>query len=141
MVFGMYRKFSYLLTILEHHLDTFGHVNNAVYLELYEQARWELITQNGYSLQTVQELKQGPVILEIKIRFLKELKLRDKVSIETQCTDVQKAVSTLTQRMVNEKGEVCSDAEFKFGFFDLTRRKLIPPTARWLKAIGADETV
>ena len=31
--------YEYDKTILEQHLDTFGHVNNAVYLSLYEEAR------------------------------------------------------------------------------------------------------
>jgi YbgC/YbaW family acyl-CoA thioester hydrolase len=134
----MHQKFTYPLIILEHHLDTFGHVNNAVYLEIYEQARWELITQNGYGLPVVQELKQGPIILEIKVRFLKELKLRDRVTIETQCTELKKAASTISQRSLKEKGELCSDADFKFALFDTVKRKIIAPTPRWLKAIGAD---
>ena len=34
----------YALVIREQHLDTFGHVNNAKYLEILEEARWDLIT-------------------------------------------------------------------------------------------------
>ena len=37
----------YEVVIREHHLDVFGHVNHAVYLELFEEARWELVTANG----------------------------------------------------------------------------------------------
>ena len=37
----------YPMTILEHHLDTFGHVNNAMYLQLFETARWQWITDGG----------------------------------------------------------------------------------------------
>ena len=36
--------YEYEKTILEQHLDTFGHVNNAAYLVLYEEARWDFIT-------------------------------------------------------------------------------------------------
>lgn len=30
----------YPVVIREHHLDTFGHVNNAAYLDILEEARW-----------------------------------------------------------------------------------------------------
>ena len=76
--------FEYPLTILETHLDTFGHVNNAVYLQIFEEARWELITQNGYGLDKIKETGLGPTILEIKIRYSRELKPRTKIIIKTQ---------------------------------------------------------
>ena len=45
--------FRYPLTILEKHLDSFGHVNNATYLHLYEEARWDFITKRGFGLARV----------------------------------------------------------------------------------------
>jgi acyl-CoA thioester hydrolase len=45
---------TYPLTIKETYLDTFGHVNNAMYLALLEEARWDLITTNGYGLKIIQ---------------------------------------------------------------------------------------
>ena len=73
----------YEVLIKESNLDTFGHVNNAVYLELFEEARWDLVTKNGYGLKEVLERKVGPIILEINIRFMKEIGLREKIKIET----------------------------------------------------------
>lgn len=51
------------------------------------------------------------MILEAKIRFLKELKERQKIKI-------------------------MSDLILTFGLFDLKARKLIAPTEEWNKAIG-----
>jgi YbgC/YbaW family acyl-CoA thioester hydrolase len=132
----MFKKFTYPVTILETHLDIFGHVNNAVYLELYEEARWDFITKNGYGIKEIQERQEGPIILEVQCRFLKELKARDKITIETQVTELKRAASVLSQKMINEKGEVCSEAQFKFGLFDMKRRRLIAPSDLWLHAIG-----
>ncbi len=39
----------YPVTIRETHIDSLGHVNNAVYLTLFEEARWEWITAGGYN--------------------------------------------------------------------------------------------
>jgi acyl-CoA thioesterase FadM len=50
----------YTVLIIERHLDTFGHVNNATYLDLFEAARWEWITSNGFGLERIRELRKVP---------------------------------------------------------------------------------
>jgi len=127
---------AYKLTIKEHHLDTFGHVNNAVYLTLYEEARWELITQRGYSLKVVQEKAQGPVILDLQLKFLKELHLREEITIQTEFIDYTGKIGHLKQTMINSRGEACSEITMTYGLFDLKARKLITPTPEWQKVIG-----
>lgn len=132
------KKFSYPRTIKETHLDTFGHVNNAAYLVLFEEARWELITKNGYGLKKIQETGFGPVILEIKIAFLKELRLREQITIETQMISYEKKIGKLAQQMIRDD-QVCCSAEFVIGFFNLRERQLILPTAEWLAAVGIEK--
>jgi YbgC/YbaW family acyl-CoA thioester hydrolase len=128
--------FDYRLMIRESYLDTFGHMNNATYLSLFEEARWELITRNGYGLHEVQKRKQGPVILEVNLKFMKELKLREEILIRTELLDYKSKIGQLKQQMINAKGEVASEATFTFGLFDLENRRLIPATPEWQKAIG-----
>ena len=65
--------YEYELTILEQHLDTFGHVNNAVYLTLYEEARWDFITKNNLGLKEILDKKIGPVLLDVQLTFKAEL--------------------------------------------------------------------
>lgn len=130
------KKHLYPLSILESHLDTFGHVNNAVYLEIFEEARWDLITGNGYGLNQILESGFGPVVLEINLRFRKELKLRQKVTIETTLKSYDKKLVTIAQEIVDEEGQSYCSAEFRCGLFDLKARKLVLPTPAWLKGIG-----
>ncbi len=126
----------YHLKILEQHLDSYGHVNNATYLTLLEEARWDFITRGGYGYERVHQLKQGPVVLEAHLTFKKELRLREEITIESQVLDYIGKVGTLRQVIYNSSGDVCSDALFKFGFFDLKLRKLVNPTPEWLQALG-----
>lgn len=130
------KTFEHEITIKEAHLDTFGHVNNAKYLEIFEDARWELITQNGYGLKEVMMKKQGPVILEVNLKFRKELKLREKIKVITAGAPFQGKISHIYQKIINSKGEEAAIADFTFGFFDLKERKLIDPTPEWIKAMG-----
>jgi thioesterase-3 len=127
--------FSYPLIIREQHLDTFGHVNNATYLTLLEEARWELITQNGYGLSYIRETGLGPTILEINIKFIKELRLRQEIIIESKMVSYEGKIGKLTQTMLRNN-EPCCVTEFTIGLFSVAERKLVLPTPEWLKAIG-----
>jgi len=128
--------FEYPLLIREFHLDTFGHVNNAVYLQIFEEARWQFITEHGYGLKEIREALKGPVILEINLHFKHEMKLRDQVTIHSQMEKYEGKVGLIKQWITNQKGDICCEATFKMAFFDLKTRKIILPTPEWLKAVG-----
>lgn len=124
-------SFLYKKLILEHHLDTFGHVNNATYLSLYEEARWERITAGGFGLKEIIATQTGPVILEANVRYMREIGLRETISITMEKSEWNGKIGTITQKMINESGAVCSEATFKIGFMDLKSRKLITPPVAW----------
>ena len=126
----------YNLTILEHHLDTFGHVNNATYLALFEEARWELIHQAGYGLEEIRRSRLGPVILEAHLSFKRELTLRKRVTIKTSVDSYAKKIGKMTQLMADDEGNLCCEAAFVFGLFHLDHRRLVDPTPAWLAAMG-----
>lgn len=125
----------YPLIIKEINLDLYRHVNNATYLTLLEDARWDFINSHGYGFAKILETGLGPVVLEITIRYLKELRLRDEIVIETKMVSYEKKIGKMRQEMVRG-GDICCTADITFGLFDLNERKLILPTPEWLKGIG-----
>ncbi len=129
----------YEIFIKEQHLDSFGHVNNAIYLTLFEEARWELITNNGYGLKEVLATNIGPIILQANVKFKKELRLREKVTITTRVTEYRRKIGYVHQEMINEDGELATVAQFTIGLFNLTTRELVPPSERWLRAFGVSK--
>lgn len=129
------KTYLYTLTIKESYLDTFAHVNNATYLTLFEEARWDLLNKNNYGIDKIRETGLGPTILEIKLVFLKELRLHDEIVIETSMLSYERKVGKLMQRMLRQN-EACCEAEFVIGLFSLNERKLVLPTPEWLRAIG-----
>lgn len=129
--------FEYSIQIKEFHLDTFGHVNNAIYMALYEEARWDFITKHGYGLEKIQQERKGPVILESTIRFRRELINREIITIISEPVDPEKSkIMTINQKMLKADGSVASDAIFTVGFMDLDQRKLISAPDDWRKACG-----
>lgn len=126
----------YSVLIRENHVDSLGHMNNATYLALMEEARWEITTERGYGFQEIQKRRQGPVILEVNLKFLREIRLRETIRITVEVTDYEGKVGHLKQQMLKDDGTVAAEAIFAFGLFDMNQRKLISPTSEWLTAVG-----
>src|SRR6056297_3517226 len=76
------KVYSYELTVRGNELDSFGHVNNAVYLNYLEQARWDILRRK----MLLKEWKAKEFLLaviDLHIRYMKELKLFDEIVVET----------------------------------------------------------
>lgn len=127
--------FIYKTQIKEKDLDTLGHVNNAKYLELFEEARWDFITENGFGIDYVKKVGQSPVVLEITIRFKKELKNREYIEIHSIAREWREKIGKISQYIVNQAGQIACEAEFTVGFFDLRERKLVSISPEFQKAI------
>jgi YbgC/YbaW family acyl-CoA thioester hydrolase len=133
----MSKNLDYEFTVRESHLDTFGHVNNAEYLRLFEEARWEIITAGGYGLKEIKEKGVGPVLLEVNLKFKKELRLRQRIRIETEIFEQNSKIFIIKQRMVNVKsGDLHSEALYTAGVFDTEKRKLVDIPDDWRRAVG-----
>src|SRR6185436_10930064 len=88
------------ILISEAHLDSFGHLNHARYLELLEQARWDLITERGFGIDVIREKNMGPTILGVEVKFLRELAPREPIVIRTEFLSYEKKVGKMRQVMV-----------------------------------------
>ena len=128
--------FHYGFTVDHNLLDEYGHVNNARYLDLYEQARWDILDKSGYGPEMVKKSRKGPVILEVNVRFKRELLPGQKIRIETTSRMKNDRIFYFDQVMINEEGKETSQAVFTCALFDLERRKMIKPDEGWLKAFG-----
>jgi acyl-CoA thioester hydrolase len=129
----------YELAIHERHLDTFGHVNNATYLELLEEARWDLISSRGYGLEVIKESQLGPTILRVDVRFRREIKNRQRITVRSWTESYTGKVCTFEQQMLDEQQNLYCEATFTLGLFDLRARKLVLPTPEWLRAVGLSD--
>ncbi|OHD64154.1 MAG: hypothetical protein A2176_00750 [Spirochaetes bacterium RBG_13_51_14] len=72
----------YRLTVRGYELDSFGHVNNAVYFNYCEQARWEILRTRDlfdYFLKNRLIL----VVAEARIRYAREAKVFDELAVHT----------------------------------------------------------
>jgi YbgC/YbaW family acyl-CoA thioester hydrolase len=129
--------FRYEVLIKEQYLDSFGHMNNAAYLVLFEEARWDFITKNGYGLDYIMAHQKGPVVLEANLKFQKEIFCRETITIVSTSREViRDRIMTLEQHMLKADGMIAAKLMLTVGFFDLKHRTLIPPEQHWLDAVG-----
>jgi acyl-CoA thioester hydrolase len=124
--------------ISEAHLDSFGHLNNARYLELFEQARWDLITERGFGLDVIRSTRTGPTILEVDMKFLRELAPRESIVIRSELISYERKVGKMRQSMLKSDGTVACEAAFVFGLFHLDERRLVEPSPEWAHAVGVE---
>jgi YbgC/YbaW family acyl-CoA thioester hydrolase len=126
------------IRISESQLDSFGHLNHARYFELFEQSRWDIITERGFGYDVIRRTKTGPVILEASAKFMRELAPREAVVIRSELISYERKVGKMRQQMIKADGAVACEATFTFGLFDMERRRLIDPTPEWAYAVGLE---
>ena len=127
----------YELLIQENHLDTFGHVNNATYLQIFEQARWDMITGRGYGMDKIHSSRLGPVILEAHVKYRREIKNRTLIVVRSDLVSYEGLIGHLRQRVFKrgEKEQMACEAVFRIALWDIDARKLVEPTAEWAHAV------
>jgi thioesterase-3 len=79
---------------------------------------------------------QGPVVLEVNLRFKREIKNRQRILIRTWVESYEGKVGTVLQEMRDEDGELYCEARFVCAYFDLDARRLLTPAPEWLQALG-----
>jgi YbgC/YbaW family acyl-CoA thioester hydrolase len=103
---------TYRLTVRGYELDSYGHVNNAVYLNYFEQARWEIMRTENL-LEIFLQNRLLLVVAELKIRYAQEAKLFDPLLIQTRMFREGPYV-IFKHKMVNEHtGAKIATAEVK----------------------------
>ena len=108
------------LTVRGYELDSYGHVNNAVYLQYFEQARWEYMKQQGL-LDMINRHELFLVVIDTHIRYMRESNLFDELVIETACM-IEKPYVVFRQKIINQtSGLPATRATVKTIFVDRQR--------------------
>lgn len=75
--------FEYKLSVRGYELDSFGHVNNAVYLNYFEQARWEIFRKTNL-LDYFRNNNFFLVVTKMQVRYSREVTHFDELVINTR---------------------------------------------------------
>jgi len=108
------------LTVRGYELDSYNHVNNAVYIQYLEQARWEFIRDAGiYEDLTASGLLL--VITETTIRYMREARLFDQLEVHSSY-EIKQPFVVFHQKIINvETGLAVARATLRSIFLDQER--------------------
>jgi acyl-CoA thioester hydrolase len=133
------RQYQFAYEVCPSDIDQAQHVNNASYCTIFEKARWALIQANGFDGPLLQQTTGiAPIVLELQIKFRKEMRLNQKIVVFTQYIDFRSRIAILEQAILGEHG-TCATALCHMGLLDLQTRKMVLPTQEWLQALGLQE--
>lgn len=121
----MSEPFSVRVTVRGYETDVQGHLNQAVYLNYAEHARWSLLQDAGISQSGLISRGVGPVTLETTIRYKRELLAGDEADVSCAFTWSDGKVFTIGQTITKADGTVAAEITAVGGLLDLKRRKLV----------------
>lgn len=109
-----------------YHLDVYGHVNNARYLEFLEEARWDLL-ENIFDIETWRAKGFAFFVVKITINYRRPVTIGHVIEIRTHLERFGNRSATLTQK-VYLKGEdaLIADAEITFVIADAQTGRALP---------------
>jgi acyl-CoA thioester hydrolase len=130
--------FSVPVTVRGYETDTQGHLNQSVYLNYAEHARWSLLQAAGITQAALVGKGVGPVALETTIRFRRELLAGDEV--EVTCAFAWSGGRTfgIEQTIRRADGTVSAEITAVGGLMDLKTRKLVADPGEYFRALASD---
>ncbi len=100
-------------------LDSFGHVNNAVYLQYLEVARCEYMEQAGLSFSDFDAWKRYPVVVHASLDYRQAAQFGDTLLVKGGVSKWGRLRWTMQYCITNaQTGAVVMDAEQVFVFLD-----------------------
>jgi len=106
----------YQRKIFGYECDVYGHLNNANYLHLLEEARSDALDKVGFPVKKFREMGIHIYLIEANIKFKRGAELEDVVTIESKYEKFNRLTSTWKQIIYNSRGEVCAVGEVKGAF-------------------------
>lgn len=109
-------------------LDSYGHVNNSVYLNYFEHGRWVMFKDMNLN-QLVHASHIMIVVTDVHIRYMREAKLYDEIDVQTRAF-CEGSYLIFKQRLINRQtGLALARGETKTIFIDGDRKPVDIPQA------------
>lgn len=129
--------FSVRITVRGYELDTQGHLNQAVYLQYAEHARWEGLRAAGLTQDGLIASGVGPVALETTIRYLRELRGGDEVDVSLAFEWGTGKTFRIVQIFTRADGAPVAELFSVGGLLDLAARKLVAEPGERFRAMAS----
>ena len=134
----MSEPYSVRVTVRGYETDVQGHLNQAVYINYAEHARWSLLQAAGISQARLIGRGVGPVALETTIRYKRELLAGDEVDVTCEFDWSGGKTFRIVQKMTKADGTLAAEVDAVGGLLDLKARKLVADPREIFKELTSD---
>src|SRR6187431_2634017 len=108
------------------HTDSFGHVNNARYLELLEEARWQFAEHHGL-IDLLNAENVGFIIMQMNLRFRLPIVEGDTIQVHTRLISLGTSIGEVEQRITKKSGgKLAAHSLWHFVLIDRTSGASVP---------------
>lgn len=122
--------FHHRIKVRSHNLDSFGHVNNAVYFQYLEEARCEYMEERGLSFNSFHEWQAFAFVVGAEIQYKSPAKYGHILDIRGAFSRARRTSFTIDYEIYNESTDrVCAIARMSFGFVDAEEKIIKIPVA------------
>ena len=119
-----------------YHCDSYGHVNNARYLEFLEEARWQWL-QPAIDSGAIDTSKYSFVLVNLNINYRSPLVAGDFADITVGNLHFGNASMKLEQVIMNRTtGKMASTAEVTFVILENASGRPVPMREEWKEVLN-----
>ncbi|MFI6012234.1 acyl-CoA thioesterase [Streptomyces sp. NPDC051243] len=137
----MSEPFSVRITVRGYETDVQGHVNQSVYINYAEHARWSLLRAAGITQTGLIGKGVGPVALETTIRYKRELLAGDEVDVTCAFEWSGGKIFRIHQTMRKADGTVAAELTAVGGLMDLKERRMVANPQDYFKELATDPSL
>ncbi|MFG2575090.1 acyl-CoA thioesterase [Streptomyces sp. NPDC048481] len=130
--------FSVRVTVRGYETDVQGHLNQSVYLNYAEHARWSLLHAAGITQAELLGRGVGPVALETTIRYRRELLAGDEVDVSCVFEWSGGKTFRIEQTVTKADGTVAAEITAVGGLLDLTARRMVADPQNIFRELAFD---
>ena len=128
-------RFTATLRVRSYEMDSFGHVNNAVYLQYLEYARCEYMRQAGLGFADFYKWNAIPYVVHAELDFKSSARVDDELEIHGQTVHWGRSSFVLDYEVYNKtSGKISAVASTKFAFVNRDE-KIIPVPPEFRRAL------
>ncbi|MEU9385828.1 acyl-CoA thioesterase [Streptomyces sp. NPDC048279] len=133
----MSEPYSVRVTVRGYETDVQGHLNQAVYLNYAEHARWSLLQAAGITQAGLVGHGVGPVALETTIRYRRELLAGDEVDVTCVFEWGEGKTFRMVQSITKADGTLAAEVTAVGGLLDLEARRLVDRPAELFEQLAS----
>lgn len=137
----MSEPFSVRITVRGYETDVQGHVNQSVYINYAEHARWSLLQAAGISQTGLIGKGVGPVALETTIRYERELLAGDEIDVTCAFEWSGGKTFRILQTVRKADGTVAAELTAVGGLLDLEERRMVANPQDYFKELATDPSL